>query len=648
LITMKHLRVVLAVVVSVSVLVSWSPVDQNTVKIVRDTFGTPHITAKTDYDAFFGAGWAQAEDHLEEMLINYKTSRGRASEVLGASYLELDKLASLLDNEWIFQIRYQEIPCEIREMCEGFTDGINEYMRIYPDRTPDWAKPVDPIDPLMLARTTELAWTFYILADNLDLPYFGSNEWAISPEKSETGNAFVQADPHLPIASPFKSALYHVKGETFEFQGPCAFGDPIPRMGQTRDICWALTSNSYNWRNYDLYWLELNKDNTKYKFDGKWKPLTIRKKILKLPDGTESEIISRFTHFGPIYKTEFGRFAIQISGWDVLTTLDQQLKMLKAKNTDEFISTMKMMHIPQWNYAFADYEGNIGYLFNALIPKRSWKKNDILDGTKSEFQWKSFVPFEKLPLEINPECGWVSNCNEPPWFSNTDTVIKSENHPEIYGRQTWRSMRAWHWLDNDEKFDREKLEEMVMDTTYHFKDDYISWLEENTKDSTDDPLVKLALNWDGKFDIDSKSAPYLYGFMLRSRWGEENIDVAKRLREVEDFYKKTYGKSDVTWGEVNRFRRGEFEFPLNAGPPFLAPLHYHTPTPAGNDFGSAFQMLMEMSDPPKAWIANPFSQSENPKSKHYVDGTKLWCEGKLRPAMMDGYEVEMEYELRVP
>ena len=69
---------------------------------------------------------------------------------------------------------------------------------------------------------------------------------------------------------------------------------------------------------------------------------------------------------------------------------------------------------------------------------------------------------------------------------------------------------------------------------------------------------------------------------------------------------------------------------------------------AGNDFGSAFQMLMEMSDPPKAWIANPFSQSEDPHSPHFVDGTKLWCEGKLRPAMMDGYEVETEYELIIP
>lgn len=62
------------------------------VTIYRDNFGVPHIYGITDLDAFFGAGYATAEDRLWEMDLFRRAASGRLSELLGPDYVETDKV----------------------------------------------------------------------------------------------------------------------------------------------------------------------------------------------------------------------------------------------------------------------------------------------------------------------------------------------------------------------------------------------------------------------------------------------------------------------------------------------------------------------------------------------------------------------------
>src|SRR5882672_9008793 len=57
------------------------------VTIYRDNYGVPHIVGETEEATFFGYGYAQAEDHLERMMLQYRDAQGRRSEVLGADAL---------------------------------------------------------------------------------------------------------------------------------------------------------------------------------------------------------------------------------------------------------------------------------------------------------------------------------------------------------------------------------------------------------------------------------------------------------------------------------------------------------------------------------------------------------------------------------
>ena len=93
--------------------------------------------------------------------------------------------------------------------------------------------------------------------------------------------------------------------------------------------------------------------------------------------------------------------------------------MNKATNLDEFKESMSMMQLPMFNTLYADKEGNLFYIYNGLIPKRSEDYNwtNILPGDKRELIWDSYYSFDELPQVTNPESGYLQNCNSTPYLA---------------------------------------------------------------------------------------------------------------------------------------------------------------------------------------------------------------------------------------
>ena len=56
--------------------------------LYRDEWGVPHVYAETPRALAFAFGYAQAEDHLEAMLLSYRVANGRAAAVLGEAYAD--------------------------------------------------------------------------------------------------------------------------------------------------------------------------------------------------------------------------------------------------------------------------------------------------------------------------------------------------------------------------------------------------------------------------------------------------------------------------------------------------------------------------------------------------------------------------------
>ncbi|MGH1413181.1 MAG: penicillin acylase family protein [Pelagimonas sp.] len=95
------------------------------IEIVRDNAAVPHIMALSDRDAFFGLGYAHAEDRLWQMTVLRRTVQGRLSEIFGARTLETDTLLRRLD---LYPLAVKSVPHQdaaTLDALEAYAAGVN-------------------------------------------------------------------------------------------------------------------------------------------------------------------------------------------------------------------------------------------------------------------------------------------------------------------------------------------------------------------------------------------------------------------------------------------------------------------------------------------------------------------------------------------
>ena len=99
------------------------------VSITRDAYGVPAITGVSDYDAWWGVGYAVAEDRLFQLELFRRATGGRLAEILGSTYLDDDLIARrdyYTDAEIDSMIA--AIPADLRARAEAYRDGVNAWI----------------------------------------------------------------------------------------------------------------------------------------------------------------------------------------------------------------------------------------------------------------------------------------------------------------------------------------------------------------------------------------------------------------------------------------------------------------------------------------------------------------------------------------
>ena len=95
------------------------------VEIVRDNSGVPHIFPASDRDAFFGLGYAHAQDRLWQMTLMRRTVQGRLSELFGTRTVETDKLLRRLD---LYTAAVRSVDAQdarTRDALDAYAAGVN-------------------------------------------------------------------------------------------------------------------------------------------------------------------------------------------------------------------------------------------------------------------------------------------------------------------------------------------------------------------------------------------------------------------------------------------------------------------------------------------------------------------------------------------
>ena len=100
-----------------------------TVEIVRDDYGVPHIYAKNTHDLFFAQGFVIAQDRLWQLEMTRHVAQGRISELIGPAGLAHDRLVRtfkhrgpLDDAEW------ENYHPDARELLEAYVQGVNAFI----------------------------------------------------------------------------------------------------------------------------------------------------------------------------------------------------------------------------------------------------------------------------------------------------------------------------------------------------------------------------------------------------------------------------------------------------------------------------------------------------------------------------------------
>ena len=663
------------------------------VRILRDTWGVPHIFGNTDAAAAYGLAYAHAEDDFATIQDALLMSRGEWASVKGKDVVVFDVMVALFRIWDTLDAKYEtDLSPEIRAVCEAYAEGVNLYAALHPR---DVVKSsIFPATGKDIVAGFTIKAPFFFGLDNAVKELFadtrqhsvsekspietaarllfqggeiGSNALAVAPGRSADGHTRLAINSHQPWHGPVTWYEAHMHSdEGMDIVGGVFPGAPIILHGHNRDLGWAHTVNFPDL--VDVYVLEINPENEyQYRFDGEWRDLEVRKTWLPvhllgpLWWPVEQEVL--WCVHGPVVRRPHGVYAIRFAGMGDIRQVEQWYRMGKARNFDEWFEAMRMRAIPSFNAVYADREGNIVYLYNALFPVRAegydWQQ--YLPGNTSETLWTEYVPFERLPQIKNPAAGFLFNCNNTPYHA---TLGPENARPEDYSPtlgietlMTNRAVRALELFGADESISEEEFYAYKFDGAYPAKG-HCGELRRQVLEAppSDDPVVQEAVEvlrkWDLRTDLDSTGAaigvlafkPVIRAMMFDRPLPDVMAIVAKKALLL----KESYGRIDVPWGEVNRLRRGDVDVGLTGGPDTLRAVYGHW---EGGKLiaqnGDSYILIADWDEEGRVSsrsIHQFGSATMDESSPHYDDQAPLFARCELKPVWLAEADIRAHLE----
>ncbi len=671
------------------------------VTIYRDNYGVPHIVGETEEAAFFGYGYAQAEDHLEWMMIQYRDAQGRRAEVvgpeaLGDRYLQFIPYEYRWDGDYLLRLlrtkkgvveNRDKIAPNVYRILDAFARGVNTYITEHRAQIPAWCDSITAEDIEALERSHY--FRFYSIHDALSkmrgrtdsFPDFGSNQWAISSEKSANGRVIHVEHTHMPWANRFQNYEAHlITPGKLNAGGISWFGSPFFLDGFNDRITWSATWNEPNMA--DVYEEKINPQNhLQYLYEGEWRNIRVEHETFGIKRGEEMESITLplyYTHHGPIVSFDKSRnlaYSVKLPNFDGVNYSTGLYGLMKSRNLEEFKAVVARQLMPRWNLLYSDSQ-SIYWVHNGNVARRAegydWGRP--VPGWTKETEWGPYISFELYPQVLNPPSGFLQNCNNPPWVCTRNSGLKPLDPLPYYlkarpdpnaGEEVLntRGERLFQILGQNRRFTLEDMKELGLDTYILPAEAIVPLLirayEKHPRLSRD-PRVARAMEhikaWDLRSSKDSVAYTYihfwgkayrdLFSYSKFSRfisYFRKNVDIhseeeqnmaIEALQEALNRIQQRFGKLEVPWGEINVVVRGG-TFPLGGTDTLYDPLHIDEgpEQPNGqihcNDGWGHLMVVME-GKPKEIWTLLPYGQSEDPSSPHFNDQAKLHSQRKAK------------------
>jgi len=663
------------------------------VRILRDTWGVPHVFGKTDADAAYGLAWAHAEDDFETIQQSFLQARGRLAAQVGERAAPADYLVGLLRVAETVEAKYEtDLSPDTRAVLEGYAEGLNHYAAAHPREALPGLYPVRGRDIAALAVSS--VPVFFGLGQTVAELFrpdrvrpvsrkgaapsareppavesgLGSNGIAVAPSRSADGATRLAVNSHQPWTGPLAWYEAHVRSEEgWDAVGGLFPGAPVILHGHNRHLGWAMVSNHPDF--IDVYALETNpRDPGQYRFDGEWRDLEVGRVPVqvRLFGGLRwtFERDAAWSVHGPVVRRPHGTYAIRYPGMGDVRAVEQWYRMNKARSREEWLDAMRLGGIPNFDVIYADREGHIGYVYNARLPRRAegWDWAQYLPGNTSETLWTETLAFDEMPQVHDPASGFLVNANSTPFEVTTgEGNPDPARWPAAFGIETHltnRALRALELLGNDNEVTGEEFHRYKFDQAYSARS-AMAYRRTALLGAAppQDPLARegreLLARWDLKADAENP-ATALAVLTLVPRHDNRppavgTDELVRRLEQACRYLKTTFGRIDPPWGEVHRLRRGVLDLPLGGAPDVLNAVHGYLDADGRmvGTAGDSYVMLVEWDREGRvrSRSIHQFGSAVSvPSSPHYADQAPLFARRELKPVWMDEADIRAHLE----
>jgi penicillin amidase len=448
--------------------------------IARDRFGVPRIEAGSDVDLCFAQGFCLGQDRLAQLELTRRAAAGRIAELSGDEGVAIDRAMRTLGLRRSAEREAAALGGRERAYLEAYAAGVNaaveraatppfelQLLRLRPE-------PWEPADSLSIGRLIALGFSTNMESElfraelvrlvgadkaarleplyprgnpvvvepgapwsgdglalaaqlarvreaiGLSAEPAGSNNWAVSGERSATGAPLLAGDPHITTSIPDVWYAIELRAPGLELRGGAMPGLPGIVIGQGPGVAWSFTNVMADVE--DLYVERIREPAgggpAEYEFEGEWRPVEVRLEEIRVRGRSDPERLEvRETHHGPIVTDALGATGDEplALAWTALREpFYSTLSIDAGRMTSgaELVEGLRAYTVPPVNTVWADAGGNIGYKLAGRLPVRRGGCPDLpKPGWTGEFEWDGYVPYEELPEIVNPPGGAIVTAN---------------------------------------------------------------------------------------------------------------------------------------------------------------------------------------------------------------------------------------------
>ena len=595
---------------------------------------------------------------------------------------------------------YEKSPDWLKKLCDAFADGINYYLHTHPEVKPKLLTRFEPWMPMYFSEgsiggdieriSIEKIKAFY--ESGMEIPKMelinqnkktemaepqGSNGIAISGKLTQSGNAMLLINPHTSFY--FRGEVHAVSEEGLNAYGAVTWGQFFVYQGFNEKTGWMHTSTYTDVMDEFKETIVRNDGKLFYHYGAELRPVDSLGITLKYKDRNklkEKTFPMYRTHHGPITHLVDGQWTASAMMWEPVKALEQSYIRTKQDGYDGFRKMMDIRTNSSNNTVYADAEGNIAYFHGNFIPKRDtiYDYTQPVDGSNPKTDWQGLHTVDENILVLNPENGWIQNCNSTPFTSALEFSPKRENYPKYMSldQENFRGVHAIGLLEGSSGYTLDSLIKLAHDPYLPAFEALIPGLVK-AYDKVDRTKalgapIEVLRNWDFKTSKESvaMTLAHYYGTLCYQKaerpeglypmqwvqyWGNGLADDEKLqlFKEVVAQLEADFGRWNIPWGEVNRYQRlnGDIRQAFDDAKPSI-PIGFASGRWGAlaaygarydNDTkkiygtrGNSFVAVVEFGDKVKAKTMLAGGQSGDPDSPHFGDQAQRYADKQFKEA----------------